>query len=310
VELRKIVIWRRQIIKFLIEKKEVSFPDSFSFQQFLAEYAKTFKGKYRLELDRLYRDKGFLEKDKKLLFSYSRSDRLRALRRIEDTGIALPLAFLEQFLSHRDTFFATAVLFNMIKTHKNKAAPYVFSFFHGHQDYSKGILFNILKYYGKVDAGGLKFLLERVEEESFQEALLTAIYYSPVEDVDETVFHSVKNSSPLENKIMALKILDQYKSERTLKLMKILARQKEWILKIYIAKLMHSYDYQEVHAMLKSLLEEENFHVRSAACKALMNFRPLSNHEIESILIDSGHPSREILHHELSVEQVETNYVA
>lgn len=307
---RKESVWRKKFIRYLVNNKKTKFPNSFSFQCFLAEYTHNFKGKYRLTLDELYMSKGFLERDKRILHSFSRQRKLAALRRIDSLGIVLPLDFLEELLSDRDLYFSCAVLFHMIKTHHKKAAPFVFSFFHRNRNYSKGVLINLLKYYGKNDPSGLVFLLERVEDEYFQEALLTAIYYSPVEDVDESVFLVVKNSSPLENKIMALRILDQYKSSRTLTLMNFLAKQKSWILKIYIAKMMHSYRYDEVESLMEYLLEEESFHVRNAACRSLMNFRPFSNKAIENILTVVNHPSREILHHLLSVEQVEVDYVA
>lgn len=303
-------IWRKKIINFLSDSKEKNFPLTHEFQDYLAKYALNFKGKYRRQLDSVYIKNGFLEVDKKNLFSFSRSKRFKALRRMNNLDISLPLDFLEDVLKSDDKYFCSEVLFHMIKSYKKKSAPYILNFIHNNEKFSKGILINLLKNYGIHDPEGLKFLLNRVENNSLQEAILTAIYFSPVEDVDHLVMLNVKNSSPLQNKIMALKVLDKYKTQNALTLIKILAEQKEWIIKIYLAKLMYSYDYTEVRTLLNKLLEEENFHVRKSACVALLNFRPQSNEDIEKILINPVHPVKEILHHELSVEQVEVNYVA
>ena len=309
-QIQKHILWRKKIINFLSDPKEVNFPRTYEFQEYLAKYALNFKGKYRRQLDSIYIKNGFLEVDKKKLFSFSRSKRFKALRRMNNLDISLPLDFLEEVLKSDDKYFCSEVLFHMIKSHKKKSAPYILSFIHKNEKFSKGILINLLKNYGMHDPEGLKFLLNRVEDNSLQEAILTAIYFSPVEDVDHLVLLNVKNSSPLQNKIMALKILDKYKTQSALTLIKVLAKQKNWIIKIYLAKLMHSYEYFEVRALLNKLLEEENFHVRKSACTALLNFRPHSNKDIEKILVNSDHPVKEILHHELSVEQVEVNYVA
>lgn len=269
----------------------------------IADMATNLRGESFQRLKQLYQDLNLVEKDIEALMSKRTNKRMRAINRLEKLRQPIPFELHTQLLYDFDPTIRMLAMVLMIHLYKKKSTPYIISFIEEGRYQFKGHLFYLIQELGKYDRSAISFLFERINDETFEEALLISASMAPPIGFDEVIYHKLTKSSGPFVIVWALRVLDHYPSEKYFYLFKILKSHPFWAVRLQVIRSYCQTMIAIEENFLEDFLSDPNYLVRLEASKNLvLNFKQTL--VFQKIQNDLNHPSNSIIRHLISLDEV------